>query len=156
MVKIRKPGSIENGITEVLKILNEQEIEEAIGKGSSYLRKCSDPDLPQQIDHSDSLKLDLACLKKNKAPPLLGSHEYSVALNADNFEFKENYEDLDDLLVKFSILHGKLVEVVKRAQSPESDKGEKISDLEKKNIFESIKLVEDKIMKLKFSVDKES
>ena len=35
MVKIRKPGSIENGITEVLKILNDQEIEEAIGKGSS-------------------------------------------------------------------------------------------------------------------------
>ena len=67
MVKIRKPGSIENGITEVLKILNDQEIEETIGKGSSYLRKCSDPDLPQQIDHSDSLKLDLACLKKNNA-----------------------------------------------------------------------------------------
>ena len=42
MVKIRKPGSIENGITEVLKILNDQEIEETIGKGSSYLRKCSE------------------------------------------------------------------------------------------------------------------
>ena len=103
-----------------------------------------------------ALKLDLACLKKNKAPPLLGSHEYSIALNTGDFEFKENYEDLDDLLVKFSILHGKLVEVVKRAQSPESDKGEKISDLEKKNIFDSIKLVEDKIMKLKFSIDRES
>ena len=104
MAKIRKTASIENGIMEVLKILSEDEIQDTIGKGSSYLRKCSDPDLPQQIDHSDSLKLDLACLKKNKAPPLLGSHEYSVALNAGDFRFKENYEDLDDLLVKFSIL----------------------------------------------------
>ena len=154
MAKIRKPASIENGISEVLKILTDQEILDTIGKGSSYLRKCSDPDLPQQIDHNDSLKLDIACIKKHKAPPLLNSHEYTISLNADNFKFKDNYQDLDDLLVKFSILHGKLVEVVKKAQSPQSDKGSSISALEKKNIFDSIKLVEDKILKLKFSIDK--
>ena len=130
-----------------LRILTDQEILDTIGKGS-YLRKCSDPDLPQQIDHNDSLKLDIACIKKHKAPPLLNSHEYTISLNADNFEFKDNYQDLDDLLVKFSILHGKLVEVVKKAQSPQSDKGSSISALE------SIKLVEDKILKLKFSIDK--
>ena len=84
----------------------------------------------------------------------MNSHEYTISLNADNFEFKDNYQDLDDLLVKFSILHGKLVEVVKKAQSPQSDKGSSISALEKKNIFDSIKLVEDKILKLKFSIDK--
>ena len=39
MAKIRKTASIENGIMQVLKILNEEEIQEAIGKGSSYLRK---------------------------------------------------------------------------------------------------------------------
>lgn len=154
MAKIRKPASIESGISEVLRILTDQEILDTIGKGSSYLRKCSDPDLPQQIDHNDSLKLDIACIKKNKAPPLLNSHEYTISLNADNFKFKDNHQDLDDLLVKFSILHGKLVEVVKKSQSPESDKGANISALEKKSIFESIKLVEDKILKLKFSVDK--
>ena len=64
MVKIRKLASIENGLTEVIKILTEDEIEEAIGKGVSYLRKCSDPDQPNQIDHNESLKLDLACIKK--------------------------------------------------------------------------------------------
>ena len=94
-----------------------------------------DPDLPQQIDHNDSLKLDIACIKKHKAPPLLNSHEYTISLNADNFEFKDNYQDLDDLLVKFSILHGKLVEVVKKAQSPQSDKGSSISALEKKTFL---------------------
>ena len=59
MAKIRKISSIENGIAEVIKILSEDEIEEAIGKGISYFRKCSDPDQPQQIDHNDSIKLDL-------------------------------------------------------------------------------------------------
>ena len=58
MAKIRKISSIENGIAEVIKILSEDEIEEAIGKGI-FFKKCSDPDQPQQIDHNDSIKLDL-------------------------------------------------------------------------------------------------
>ena len=40
MAKIRKIASIEKGIEEVLKILNEDEIQNAIGKGASFLRKC--------------------------------------------------------------------------------------------------------------------
>ena len=51
----------------VLKILNDTEIQEFIGKSSSYIRKCSNPDLPQQIDHNDSFKLDQSCIKKGKA-----------------------------------------------------------------------------------------
>ena len=61
MAKIRKAASIESGIMQVLKILSDEEINIAIKKGSSYLRKCSNPDLPQQLDHNDSIKLDLAC-----------------------------------------------------------------------------------------------
>ena len=86
MAKIRKTASIENGIMQVLKILNEEEIQEAIGKGSSYLRKCSNPDLQQQIDHNDSIKLDLACIKKGKAPHLCLAHEYIIANVSDNLE----------------------------------------------------------------------
>mgnify|MGYP001278086667 FL=1 len=155
MAKIRKISSIENGIAEVIKILSEDEIEEVIGKGISFLRKCSDPDQPQQIDHNDSIKLDLACIKKKKAPPLLNSHEYIMSLNVSALDF-ENDGDLDAVLVKFTILHGKLVEVIKKAQEPNSDKGEEISVVEKKEIFESIKYIEDKIMKLKISIDRQS
>ena len=155
MAKIRKISSIENGIAEVIKILSEDEIEEAIGKGISFLRKCSDPDQPQQIDHNDSIKLDLACIKKKKAPPLLNSHEYIMSLNVSALDF-ENDGDLDAVLVKFTILHGKLVEVIKKAQEPNSDKGEEISVVEKKEIFDSIKNIEDKIMKLKISIDSKS
>ena len=153
MAKIRKISSIENGIAEVIKILSEDEIEDAIGKGISFLRKCSDPDQPQQIDHNDSIKLDLACIKKKKAPPLLNSHEYIMSLNVAELDV-QNDDDLDAVLVKFTILHGKLVEVIKKAQEPSSDKGEEISVVEKKEIFEAIKSIEDKIMKLKISIDK--
>ena len=155
MAKIRKISSIENGIAEVIKILSENEIEEATGKGISFLRKCSDPDQPQQIDHNDSIKLDLACIKKKKAPPLLNSHEYIMSSNVATSDL-QNDDDLDAVLVKFTILHGKLVEVIKKAQEPSSDKGEEISVVEKKEIFEAIRSIEDKIMKLKISIDKKN
>ncbi len=152
MAKIRKTASIENGIMQVLKILNDEEIQAAIGKGSSYLRKCSNPDLQQQIDHNDSIKLDLACIKKGKAPPLCNAHEYIVVNELENLSsHKQN--DIDEMLVKSTILHGKLTEVVKQAEDPKSDSGNEISKLEKKEIMEAIKNLEDKIMKIKITVD---
>ena len=112
MAKLRKIASIERGIEVILQSLSEKEIKDTIGKGASYLRKCSDPDQPQQIDHNDSIKLDLACIKKKKAPPLLNSHEYIMSSNFTNLD-QHNDDDLDAVLVKFTILHGKLVEVIK-------------------------------------------
>ena len=152
MAKIRKAASIESGIMQVLKILNENEIQAAIGKGSSYLRKCSNPDLQQQIDHNDSIKLDLACIKKGKAPPLYDAHEYIVINEFENSSSHKN-NDIDELLVKSTILHGKLIEVVKLAEDQKSDQGIDISKLEKKEIMEAIKNLEDKIMKIKITVD---
>jgi len=152
MAKIRKTASIENGIMQVLKILNEDEIQETIGKSSSYLRKCSDPSQQQQIDHNDSIKLDIACIKKGKAPPLFVAHEYIVINESDSLDsHKQN--DIDEMLVKSTILHGKLTEVVKLSEDPKSDKGIEISKLEKKEIMEAIKNLEDKIMKIKITVD---
>ena len=153
MAKIRKTASIENGIMQVLKILNEEEIQETIGKSSSYLRKCSDPSQQQQIDHNDSIKLDIACIKKGKTPPLFVAHEYIVINESDNLDsHKQN--DIDEMLVKSTILHGKLTEVVKLAEDPKSDEGIEISKLEKKEIMEAIKNLEDKIMKIKITIDK--
>ena len=64
MAKIRKTGSIENGIMQVLKILNEEEIQETIGKSSSYLRKCSDPSQQQQLDHNGEMTRDVHFLEQ--------------------------------------------------------------------------------------------
>ena len=153
MAKIRKSASIESGLMEVLKVLSDKEINEAIGKTSSYIRKCSNPDLTQQIDHNDSFKLDEACIKKGKAPPLLTAYEYMIAQlldKADNFENK----DINEMLVKSTILHGKLTELVKEARDPKGDKGVEVSALEKKDIFEAITDLENKILKIKLTIDR--
>ena len=152
MAKIRKTASIENGLMEVVQILSEDEIQAAIGKGSSYVRKCSNPDLPQEIDHNDSFKLDKACIAKGKAPPLLTSHEYMVAHELENIDTTES-KNLSQILVRSTILHGKLTELIHDAQDPKSDKGSEISVLEKKDIFEAIKDLEDKILKIKLTID---
>ena len=152
MAKIRKNASIESGLMEVLKVLSDEEINAATGKTSSYIRKCSNPDLAQQIDHNDSFKLDQACIKKGKAPPLLTAYEYMIAHlldKADNFENK----DINEMLVKSTILHGKLTELIKEARDPKGDKGVEVSALEKKDIFEAITDLENKILKIKLTID---
>ncbi len=153
MAKIRKIASIENGIMQVLKILSEEEINLAIKKGSSYLRKCSDADLPQQLDHNDSVKLDLACIKKGKIPPLFTAHEY-IVVNELEKENEHGSNDIDEMLVKSTILHGKLTEVVKLAENPKSEKGSEISQLEKKEIMKAVENLENKILKIKLTIDK--
>ena len=152
MAKIRKTASIENGLMEVLKILNEEEIQAAIGKGVSYIRKCSNPDLPQQIDHNDSFQLDKACIEKGRAPPLLTSHEFMIAKEFDKVETAAA-KDISQILVRSTILHGKLTELIHNAQDPKSDRGETISVLEKKEINEAITDLENKIMKIKMTID---
>ena len=152
MAKIRKTASIENGLMEVLKILNDEEVQAAIGKGTSYIRKCSNPDLPQQIDHNDSFLLDKACIEKGKAPPLLTSHEFMIAKEFDKVETAAA-KDISQILVRSTILHGKLTELIHNAQDPKSDRGETISVLEKKEINEAITDLENKIMKIKMTID---
>ena len=153
MAKIRKQASIENGIMEVLKILSDDEIQEAIGKSASYLRKCSNPDLPQQLDHNDSVKLDLECIKKGAGHPLCNSHEYIIV---NELERNDNHQsnDIDEMLVKSTILHGKLTEAVKMAEHTNSEGGKEISKLEKKEIMEAITNLENKILKIKLTIDK--
>ena len=152
MVKIRNIASIEKGIEEVFKILSEEEIQQAVGKSVSYLRKCSDPDQPQQIDHNDSFKLDKACIEQGKAPPLLTAHEYMISQEFDKLD-PDKTKNISDMLVKFTILHGKLAEVITKAHDHESDKGREISPLEQKDINKAITELENKILKIKKTLD---
>ena len=61
--------------------------------------------------------------------------------------------DIDEMLVKSTILHGKLTELVKLAEDPTGEKGKEISKLEKKEIMEAIKNLENKILKIKLTID---
>ena len=152
MAKIRKTASIERGIEEVVKILSEEEIQQAIGKSVSYLRKCSDPDQPQQIDHNDSFKLDKACIENGLAPYLLNSHNYIIMKELSKANFGN--QSINELLVQFTISMGKLADTIKTAKSSKGEKGEAISAAEKKEIYEALHELEDKIVKVKTSVEK--
>ena len=58
------------------------------------------------------------------------------------------------MLVKFTILDGDLKKEINKAQDPKGLAGEKITKVEKKKIFDAIKAIEDKILKIKFAIDK--
>ena len=159
MPKIRKIASIERGLEEVVQSLTEEEIKQAINKGASYVRKCSDPHedndgVKRNIDHIDSVKLDIKCIEKGISPPLLTAHQFII--DQAKSEHKTNLGDADvsNMLVKFSILEGELNKVVIEATDPTSPDGEKMTDLEKKKVFEAIKKIEDKILKIKLAIDK--
>ena len=157
MPKIRKIASIERGLEEVIQALTDEEIKQAINKGSSYVRKCSDPQpdndgIKRNIDHVDSVKLDIKCIEKGISPPLLTAHQFII--DQAKSEHKTNLGDVSNMLVKFSILEGELNKVVIEATDPKSPDGEKITALEKKKVFEAIKNIEDKILKIKLAIDK--
>tara|TARA_Y100000758_G_scaffold235664_1_gene172071 strand:- start:39 stop:518 length:480 start_codon:yes stop_codon:yes gene_type:complete len=157
MPKIRKIASIERGLEEVVQSLTEEEIKQTINKGSSYVRKCSDPNpdndgIKRNIDHIDSVKLDIKCIQKGISPPLLTAHQFMV--DQEKSENRSNFGEVNQMLVKFSILEGELNKVVIEATDPKSPDGEKITALEKKKVFEAIKNIEDKILKIKLAIDK--
>ena len=157
MPKIRKIASIERGLEEVVQSLTEEEIKQAINKGASYVRKCSDPHkdndgVKRNIDHIDSVKLDIKCIEKGISPPLLTAHQFII--DQAKSEHKTNLGEVNEMLVKFSILEGELNKVVIQATDPASPGGKKIDDLEKKKVFEAIKNMEDKILKIKLAIDK--
>jgi len=157
MPKIRKIASIERGLEEVIQALTDEEIKQTINKGASYVRKCSDPQpdnegVKRNIDHIDSVKLDIKCIEKGISPPLLTAHQFII--DQAKSEHKTNLGDVSNMLVKFSILEGELNKVVIEATDPKSPDGEKMTDLEKKKVFEAIKKLEDKILKIKLAIDK--
>ena len=154
--KIRKIASIEKGLEDVLKALNEEEIKDAIGKTKDYIAKCSDPEpadgVKRSIDHYQSVALDRACVRKGISPPLLTAHQYMI--DEEKSKYQSNVADINKLLVRFTILDGDLKKVIEKSTDPKGPDGEKITKVEKKKIFDSIKAIEDKILKIKLTIDK--
>jgi hypothetical protein len=83
----------------------------------------------------------------------LTSHQYIIDKEKNNKD-SENLSDVSRMLVKFSILEGEFNKFIIDATDPEGPDGENINDLEKKKIFECIKKIEDKILKIKLFIDK--
>ena len=115
MSKIRKLSSVENGLAEAIKKLKAEVIEKATGKSISFIRKCSDPDLKQQLDHKDAVNIDIVCLENGLPPYLLRAHEYIILKELK--KVKHNNYDINELLVKFTILHGELMNAINNAKN---------------------------------------
>ena len=151
MAKIREISSIEHGLTEAIKELKSEIIQEATGKSESFLRKCSDPDLDQQLDHRDAVKIDRACVEHGLTPYLLRAHEYIILKELK--KIKNNSKNLSELLIKFTILHGQLMDVINSSKTNSSHKGKEISSIEKKEIFQAFEALENKILKIKTTIE---
>lgn len=151
MAKIRDLSSIESGLAQAIKNLGKGTLESVTGKSESFLRKCSDPDLDQQLDHRDAIKIDKACIEAGLMPYLFRAHEYVIL--SELKKVKGDNTDLNELLIKFTILHGKLMDSIKSAKSNESDRGNRISAGEKKEIFEAFDQLEAKILKIKKTIE---
>ena len=152
MVKNRELSTIEHGLAEAIRNLKAEVIEEVTGKSESYIRKCSDPDLEQQLDHRDAVKIDKACIKKGLDPYLLRSHEYIILKELEKANLGN--QSINELLVQFTISLGKLLDSIKTAKSSKGEKGQLISAAEKKEIYEAFHELENKILKVKDSVEK--
>ena len=127
-------------------------IEKATGKSESFIRKCSDPDLDQQLDHRDAVKIDKACIENGLTPYLLRAHEYIILKELE--KSKVQNQDINELLVKFSILCGELMSAINNARNPDGEKGDAISAAEKKEIFDAFHALENKILKIKTTIEK--
>ena len=152
MAKNRELSSIEHGLAEAIRNLKAEVIEEVTGKSESYIRKCSDPDLEQQLDHRDAVKIDKACIENDLAPYLLNSHNYIIMKELAKANLGN--QSINELLVQFTISLGKLLDSIKTAKSLKGEKGEAISAAEKKEIYEAFHELENKILKVKTSIEK--
>ena len=150
MAKPRDISSVEAGLSLAIKN-NKDKVIVATGKSESYLRKCSDPNLPQQLDHTDAIKIDRACIEAGLMPYLFEAHKAIIL--SELKKIKGSNQDLNELLIKFTILHGKLMDSIKTAKSISSDQGTRISAAEKKEIFDAFEKLETKIMKIKKTLE---
>ena len=152
MAKNRELSTIEHGLAEAIRNLKAEVIEEVTGKSESYIRKCSDPDLEQQLDHKDAVKIDKACIAKGLDPYLLNSHQYIILKELEKANLGN--QSINELLVQFTISLGKLLDSIKTAKSSKGEKGQLISAAEKKEIYEAFHELENKILKVKHSIEK--
>ena len=83
---------------------------------------------------------------------MLTAHDFMI--QEEKAKNQSSLADIDKLLVRFTILDGALKKVIEKSTDPKGPEGEKITKVEKKKIFDSIKAIEDKILKIKLTIDK--
>ena len=80
------------------------------------------------------------------------SHEYIILKELKKTKFED--QSMNELLVQFTISLGKLLDSIKTARNPKGEKGPAISSAEKKEIYDAFHELENKILKVKSSIER--
>ena len=81
---------------------------------------------------------------------MLKAHQYML----EEIKSKNISGDINNMLIKLTILDADLKKEVLEAQNPESKGGIKITREEQEKINDAIKNIEDKILKIKLAINK--
>ena len=147
----RKLISLEGALKEVIKDLKSEAFKDVTGKTESHFRKCTDEqDLDHNIQHLDSVKLDLEFRRRKLGSPMLEAHE--SMLEAADLKLGK-LDSASNTLIDISAKIGRLMEATKDAIEVDSEGGTKFTKNEKEKVNVAIEEVEKKILTLKQIID---
>ena len=146
--------TIEEGIKSALKDLDAEEVKKAtkdyagVEKKKDYFYKCTEGK-GHNIHHKYSVALDIACIKKDKAPSMLKTHE---SLIAKYFE-----KTPGTTTAELTLYLGQLMEDVGRLTRTvvEGLEDGTLSQAEQRDIKNAIKKTEQSIVQLKKRIGEE-
>lgn len=141
----RKAYSVEDVLTDVINHIGYDGIEKAIGKKKSTIQNMSNPTYAErQLDHADSIKLDVYLRNNGFGNPFLDAHKTLVEnLSSTAKEMMSTAMILKNLVNLGESIGGVMEETHKALED------RKISEDEKEKISAHIKKLEAKIAELK-------
>jgi len=145
----RNPYSIEDVLTDVIEMIGYEGIEKVINKKKSTIQNISNPTyIERQLDHNDSVKLDIYLKKNGLGNPFLDAHKTLIS-NMSNF----NEEKMSTPIILKNLVNlGETIgDVMEETNKALEDK--KISNDEKEKIAIHLKKLEAKISQLKTRLD---
>jgi hypothetical protein len=129
MTKIRPSRTPEDALCRVVGLLGREQCADIIEKEPSTVHAYGDPDKEKHISLRDAIKLDRACRDEIGETPFFDM--MSLVLGSEEFRGRVN---LTDALLNLHSGAGRLNEVVRQCQSPQSAGGKRITQQEAKQI----------------------
>ena len=145
----REFASIDQALIEIVRTLGDENIKQITGKTADYFRRCSNPKIDREVNHKDSVQIDLEALKTGHGHPMLSAHQAQI-----NKFMKETNQHIDvqDSLNSMTIRTGYLIEATVRAMHKDSPSGIQINAQEQDEIYNRINDLEKKLSDLKIAI----
>lgn len=141
----RKTYTIEDVLTDVINQIGYEGIEKAIGKKRSSIQHMSNPLYAErQLDHKDSIKLDVYLRNNGFGNPFLDAHKTLI----ENLSSSAQEKETTALILKNLVNLGESIGGVMK-ETHQALEDNKITDQEKEKIAGHLKDLERKIAELK-------